>query len=163
MMKVPIFSEDWGKNGSWFPLYVKTLTEGQYAGEFPTVEEAKKEAKRALSFIGNGEVDFWLVKMPQPGDPMPDFPELSDMDYPLRDTWVINDRSALFMHVKWPLACDLQGGANSQDGGPATVEQQTPQLQATGKQAPASQRRWTSRPRQQATVDQHARGQQRTA
>ena len=57
---------------------------------------------------------------------MPDWPDLSDQDYPLPDDWVINDRTAIFMKVEWPMACDFQGGGNRQDveTSPLAVDQQ---------------------------------------
>lgn len=131
MMKVPIFTHEWGKDGSWFPLYVRTMTTGSYAGEFPTVEETKKEAKRSLSFIDEGgNIDFWLVKMPRPGDAMPHVPELCH-NYPLSDDWIINDRSALVMNVTYPLSCNFEQNEQSSTGGPTDGQQATADQQAT--------------------------------
>ena len=71
MMSVPVFSEELGTNGGWFPMYVKTLKTGQHAGEFPTVEEMAMEMKRSLSFLEDDverdsevAIHLWSCKMP---------------------------------------------------------------------------------------------------
>ncbi|CAK0890920.1 unnamed protein product [Prorocentrum cordatum] len=115
MMKIPFWSEDMGPNGSWMPLYVRVKTEGRYAGVFPTIAECKAELKRSVSFLTDpslsGKFELYAVKMPDRGEMMPLHPQ-TDGDYPLGDEWIVNDRTALYIHMSMPDA----GGDYEQKG-----------------------------------------------
>ena len=115
MAKIFIYSDDWH---SWFPLYVKVVSEGKYAGLYPEVKEIKAELLRSLSYLTVDEgvdpqLDLWHVR--KPTDELPDTKTWGEIlgSEPLPDDWIVNDKTAIYLKVGWDTsmkACDFKGG-----------------------------------------------------